>query len=363
MIHHFLLLFLLTQAGPSEARPCPCEPKVEIRAQIEKAAAASSAAALSTPASDFDLRVAPFLALRERYPDDLFVNQQYQDAVAQNGIEGHLKAMTEEYQALDIKNGGATLYHYLFLRSLVGRLTPAAIHGLTEIVTADPNFAPAHQTLAEIYGSPAFHDAERQKSETGKLSMLCPGSLGAVRPYPLPEPSPAIDEADKLLSSGGDFDRIISLTFEGLRSDEWRNQRIRAFDWYSVDFKRKATADLRREYWKAWAVQVRSYRKAGRPQQAAGLLASMEVSAAALNPRNPEGYWDALVTLAHLYVEGNQVDRASQTIVRMRQLIAKQPGEQNNEKTEVLNSLQKLVPNPPHSQTVTSSPSGIGPQR
>ncbi|HTR66618.1 MAG TPA: hypothetical protein VMH85_12640, partial [Terriglobales bacterium] len=60
-----------------------------IRAELRKAAAAPI-----MDASDFDHNIAPFRALRDRHPDDLFAHEGYQDAVQRFGIEGHLRALT-----------------------------------------------------------------------------------------------------------------------------------------------------------------------------------------------------------------------------------------------------------------------------
>src|SRR3981081_2187415 len=72
-----------------------CEPAREIRLELAKAARLP----IADPV-DFDPNVAAFKELRERYSDNLFVHERYQDAVHQHGIEGHLQALTEEYQAL-----------------------------------------------------------------------------------------------------------------------------------------------------------------------------------------------------------------------------------------------------------------------
>ncbi|HYM01091.1 MAG TPA: hypothetical protein VEZ90_19185, partial [Blastocatellia bacterium] len=227
---------------------------------------------------------------------------------------------------------------------------------------SDPGFAPAHKTLAEIYGSSSpFHDAEKQKSESEKLLTICPASRLATRPDPLPEPSNLLDQSDRLLATNGAPDKIIGMTMDALRADEWRNQRMRAFDWYTIDFKLKAKSDLRREYWKAWALQARCYRKSGQMGHASELLASMESRAATVSQKDPSEYWDALVILAHLYIDCKEMDRAAKVIERMRQFSAKQPDPKN---TEVLNGLEKLVPSTvPGSQAVTNGRRGVKAER
>jgi pentatricopeptide repeat protein len=168
------------------------------------------------------------------------------------------------------------VYRYLYARTLAGRSTREAIRHLDEILVENPDFAPAHRTLAEIYASEAFHDAERADAERQKFQSLCPGATVARRPGPLPDPSPLVDEAERLLGENGDPDRAAEMAMNGIRADEWRLQRIRPFDWYSAEFKRQSQRELQAKYWKAWSIQVRCYRKAGRHDKAAELLAQME---------------------------------------------------------------------------------------
>jgi hypothetical protein len=58
-----------------------------------------------------------------------------------------------------------------------------------------------------------------------------------------------------LLAENGDLDRIIEMTIQGLKEFEWRSQRIRAFDWYSADYKVQDARQLRDRFWQAWRVQ------------------------------------------------------------------------------------------------------------
>ena len=142
------------------------------------------------------------------------------------------------------------------------------------------------------------------------MLALCPGYSLQPRPAGLPDPSPLVDQAERLLAQHGDPDRIAAMALQGIRDDEWRLQRIRPFDWYSVEFKRQAQRELQAKYWRVWSLQVRCERLAGRPQKAAELLAVMDQRAASLRSSDPP-YWDALATLVRLYEEGNQKDLAN----------------------------------------------------
>ncbi len=53
-----------------------------------------------------------------------------------------------------------------------------------------------------------------------------------------------IEQAESLLVQDGDPGRIAAMAEQGIRDDEWRLQRIRPFDWYTVDYKRQAQREL-----------------------------------------------------------------------------------------------------------------------
>lgn len=308
-------LLLLTSAW---AQGEACGPSPEIRAQLDRIKVVVNGA------SDFDRGLAPLLALRRQHPQDLWVNQRYQDAVQQYGIEGHLRKLTEEYQVFSMQHTDELTYNYLYARSLMGRNTSSAIQQMTEIIADHPDFAPAHGSLAEIYSSTAFHDESRGKAERERLLALCPGYSLQQRPAGLPDSSPLVDQAERLLAQHGDPDHIAALALQGIRDDEWRLQRIRPFDWYSVEFKRQAQGELQAKYWRVWSLQVRSERLAGRPQKAAELLTVMEQRAASLRSPDPR-YWDALNTLVRLYEEGSQQDLANRKLRMMQDFLAAHP--------------------------------------
>jgi hypothetical protein len=316
-----VILFAIFTSVTAWCAAPACAPNSEIQSELQKAAA--------VPAKDLvdaDHNVAPFLALRQRHPNDLFVHERYQDAVNQYGIEGHLRAMIDEYQDLSQKHADDMTYRYLYARSQMGRNTPSAIEVLTEIVASTPNYAPAHRVLAEIYGSETFSDPRKQKVEQQKFLALCPASSLVKRPLPLPAWSPLMERAERLLTMNSvDMDAIMRMAQQGLRDDEWRLQRIRPFDWYTVDFKRQNGRELQSRYWRLWSLQVRSYRKARQIGKANDVLAMMEQRAGAYHNSTDAFYWGVLTTLATLYAEGNQKDQASQKLKQMEDMLAKHP--------------------------------------
>src|SRR5271170_2810113 len=204
--------------------------------------------------ADFDHNVAPSLALRAAHQDDLSVHEHYQDAVRRYGIEGHLKAMGEEYQALAAQHPDELMYRYLAARAFIGRGTRSAVGLLTAIAEEYPEFAPARRTLSEI-------------------ATLVP---------PPPEPSPLLDRAEQLFRENADADaeQVAQMAAAAIRADEWRLQRIRAFDWYSPELKRQTLREMQAEYWRLWDLQVRCWRKNGQVQKAQDLLAEMRRRAA-----------------------------------------------------------------------------------
>ncbi|HYW46313.1 MAG TPA: hypothetical protein VE959_25830 [Bryobacteraceae bacterium] len=207
-----------------------------------------------------------------------------------------------------------------------------------------PEFAPAHQRLAEIYGAKAFRDPEKERSEREKYLALCPGGAFTRRPPPLPAVTPLLEQAERLFAAGGEADRIIEMTNQGLMELEWRSQRIRAFDWYSPDYKRRDARDLRARYWQAWPLQVRCHRRAGRAQKAGELLASMEQNAVTLRKMSGPAYWDALYTLASLYAEGNQTAQANQKLSELRQLtLEDQDPAERKLRTRRIAELRKII--------------------
>jgi hypothetical protein len=189
---------------------------------------------------DFEQIIAPLRAQRDKDPGNIAAHERYQDAVREHGIEGHLRALAEEYGILAVQHPEDFHFAYLRARSLIGRNTPSAEREIKEILAAHPEFIPA----------------------------------------PINDP-PALPDLSSL-AANGDPDRVIEMAEASLRADEWRLQRIRAFDWYGVEFKQQAQQDLRLKYWKVWAIEVRAHRNAGRLQQAAELLAQMEQRAVSL---------------------------------------------------------------------------------
>jgi hypothetical protein len=343
MSYRTVLFVIFSSAAAWCAGPA-CAPASEIQSELQKAAA--------VPVKDLvdaDHNLVPFQALRQRHPNDLFVHERYQDAVNQYGIEGHLRAMVDEYQDLGQKHADDLMYRYLYARSQMGRNTPGAVQGLTDIVASTPNFAPAHRALAEIYGTETFSDPRKQKVEQQKFLALCPTSSLTKRPFPLPGWSPLVERAERLVAMNStDMDAVIQMAQQGVRDDEWRLQRIRPFDWYTVDFKRQNGHELQSRYWRLWSLEVRCYRKARQIGKANDVLATMEQRAGAYHNSTDAFYWGVLTTMATLYAEGNQKEQATQKLKQMENMLTQHPDAGRAALLEDLRKqvLRQLTPTP-----------------
>jgi hypothetical protein len=300
---------LASAALGAEARLC--EPSLEIQRELVRAAAAAPADAL------FDRVAAPFRALRDRFPGDLFVHVRFQDVVADNGIEGHVKDLLAEYSKLRLEHPGDLFYLYLHGRALEGRVTPLAIATMNEILARDPDFAPAQRTLAEIYGSAAFRDRKREGAARIGFEAACPGSVVARRPSPLPPHSTLFTNGPGLLERTGAPDDVRQQVERALQQDEWRSQRMRPFDWYTAAEKKEAVRELQAEYWQGWRILVRHYRRIGKPDEADQLLSEMEQRLSRLQ-EDPGSklFWPAAAIVLDLYSQGRQPEKVAQLKIK-----------------------------------------------
>jgi uncharacterized protein YqiB (DUF1249 family) len=327
----FVLLFV---SGAWAAGPPMCQPTPRMRAELRQAPAGGSGSY-----ADFDGNMAPFLALRRHYPQDLFVHEQYQDAVRRFGIEGHLQLLVHEYQALASEHPGDVMYEYLFQRALIGRNTASVIVNLSEVLKREQNFAPVHRALADIYSTGTFRDPEKERAEHRLFQEICGEDFVSQRLDTVPASSPLVSQAERLLEENGPPQEAIGLATRGLQADEWRLQRIRPFDWYSVQFKIEQQQQLQAEYWQAWSLQVRAYRKAGQSEKAEELLKVMERRATALDDDDgPSAQWDGLSALARLYAEAKQSEQAARKLEALRQVLKKHPDLQ---RAQLVDGLQR----------------------
>lgn len=249
-----------------------CEPAPDLQREIQAATHV-----VVHDATDFEANIASLRGLRARHPDDLFVHERYQDAVARHGIEGHVKAMVQEYEDRATQAPDDLVARYLFARALIGRSTASAIQALTRIVADHPEFAPAHRALAATYAATtAWHDEVGARVERERWHTLCPRVDVPPWSVSVPDPSPLMEAAERLFGDSKDLERVEAMALQAIRDDEWRLQRMRPFDWFSVEEKRDAQRALSSAYWRLWGLQVRCHLEAGRVDQARQLLAQMK---------------------------------------------------------------------------------------
>jgi hypothetical protein len=312
------LVFLA--AFPSLAAQELCDPGAEARGAIAQALASAPQDA------PLEERLAPLRALRDQLERDLFVHLGYQDAIFDQGIEGHLKAMLEEYLRLQAQHPDDPFYLYLSARAFEGRGTRRSIAMLEQVLALDPDYSPAHRTLAEIYRSRRFRDRAKEAAARRRFHAACPGGIIARRPPPLPphstyfarlresKPTPELEEA------------IPAEVQKALQQDEWRALRIRLFDWYEPAEQQKALHDLQAEYWQAWRVLVRHYRRTGQQAKADELLAEMEERMVRLQQsRRATTFALAARTVLGLYAEANQSDNLRAALARLQTSLHEHP--------------------------------------
>jgi hypothetical protein len=315
-----LACLALLAAAPSMSAPDLCEPGPEIARAIDEALAAAPGDA------PYEERMAPLRALRIRFERELFVHLRYQDAIFDQGIEGHLKEMLEEYLGLQAKHAGDPLFLYLSGRAFEGRGTKRAIAIMEQVLALDPGFAPAQRTLAEIYGSKAFRDRRKEAAARQRFTAACPKSAIARRPTHPPPRSTFFAQLQETKLSQEQEEAIPAEVHRALLQDEWRGLRIRLFDWYGADEQQRVLHDLQAEYWQAWRVLVRHYRRTGRESQADALLAEMEERLLRLQKsRRATTFPLAARTVLGLYAEANQGQSLRAALARLKKSLDDHP--------------------------------------
>jgi hypothetical protein len=301
-----MILPLLLLLGSGLAEKALCEPDPAIQREIAKAREAAAG-------PSYEEIAAPLRELRDRFPLDLFVHHALQEAAFAHGTEGNLKALLAEYGRLRAEHPGETLYVHLSGSAMMGRGTRRAIAAMRDALALDPDFAPAHRALAEVYGSAMFGDAQQERIERARFNARCPGSAIAQRPPPLPPRSSLLSrmEPAPLAATPAEVERA-------LQEEEARVMRMRLFDWYSPEEKQRSLGELQAAYWTGWSLIVRHHRRAGRPQLADAMLADMEERLLRLRRRPDPNFSLAARTLLGLYAEAKQAPRVSAALEKLR---------------------------------------------
>ncbi len=125
----------------------------------------------------FEERVAPLWAAIEAEPENVFLHHAYQ-RVFLNYIESlRIPAAEARYEKLLAARPESLAVRYAYARLLWGRRTSDAKAMLERVIAADGEFPWPHLALARIYENKAFLHVERQREETARFAVLCPGTL------------------------------------------------------------------------------------------------------------------------------------------------------------------------------------------
>jgi hypothetical protein len=162
------LLFGLRVAA--RAQTVPCEPSPEVKAALQ-----SLPENTGNAEADRAARIKALRALLDRFPNDLFVHQRYQDT-ASSPTAKERDAVIAEYRALADKHPGSPIYAYLADRPQVGVNTKQIIPDLEKLAAAVPS---VHIELVRIYQSTNFKDAPKALEHLQAFTKACPSSVRA----------------------------------------------------------------------------------------------------------------------------------------------------------------------------------------
>jgi hypothetical protein len=197
---------------------------------------------------------------------------------------------------------------------------------MEQVLALDPAFAAAHRTLAEIYGSKAFRDRRKEAAARRKFAAACPKSAIARRPAPPPPHSTFFARLRETKLSAQQEGAIPAEVQRALLQDEWRALRIRLFDWYSADERQRVLHEMQAEYWQAWGVLVRHYRRTDQGARADELLAEMEERLVRLQRgRRATTFPLAARTVLGLHAEANQWEKLRAVVARLKKSLDEYP--------------------------------------
>ncbi len=180
----------------------PCEASPEVKQALQNL----------PDASDRTARINNLRALLERFPDDLFVHQRYQDA-AMYPAASDRDAIIAEYRALAERHPGSTLYDYLAVRPQIGVKTKELIPRFEKLTSAVPS---AYLNLVNIYQSPNFKDPKKARENLEGFMKACPSSIRAFAYLRSMEPSDFLRQSTerlrRLLTETNDPDSLSSFS-------------------------------------------------------------------------------------------------------------------------------------------------------
>lgn len=153
-----------------------CVPSAEVKSALD--ALPADPQGNQTYREFHEQKLAGLRALRERYPNDVFVNREYISFLSNWDTGDELIA---EYKVLEEKSGGSPLFMYFYAQTLLGRRTPESIRLYDQALEKDPNFAWPHLALSSIYAGGNFRDPQKQVIHLKAFLAMCPSSLMGYR--------------------------------------------------------------------------------------------------------------------------------------------------------------------------------------
>ncbi len=162
-----LFIPVLVISSIAAAQTIPCEPSAEVKAALQGLPEYTG----NTQANR-EARIQALRVLVERFPNDLFIHQRYQDT-ADSPTAKDRDAVIAEYKALAEKHPGNPLFVYLALRAQVGVNTKQIIPELERVTAIVPS---GHLQLVQIYQAPNFKDAAKALEHMQAFIKACPSS-------------------------------------------------------------------------------------------------------------------------------------------------------------------------------------------
>lgn len=121
---------------------------------------------------DSNDRVEALRAALKTSPGDLFLNRWL---LLSHSIR--VGSLAEEYKEKLDAHPGDPLYVYLYAHALIGKETPKAIELINLALAKDPELVYAHETLLEVYSTPAFRDPTQIARNLQAFTARCPSDV------------------------------------------------------------------------------------------------------------------------------------------------------------------------------------------
>jgi hypothetical protein len=121
-------------------------------------------------------------ALMRQYPDDIFVQQRYIDAMYEryhdtpNGPTER-DVVIEEYKRKSAANPDSAQLAYLYGFTLLGRQSAESMRLFESALEKNPKFPWPHLALVQIYSAPAFRDKAKANANIKAFLDACPASF------------------------------------------------------------------------------------------------------------------------------------------------------------------------------------------